>query len=270
MNDSIVLQHTVTGDRAHPLVVFLHGFTGDARDWDDVIAGMSDTHCCLTVDLPGHGRTRVPADSPEHYEMPAAATALIELIDTVGHDTFSLVGYSMGGRLALYMTTIYAMRIDALVLESTSPGLKTRDERATRRDEDEARAVELETGDFDVFLARWYDHPLFAGIKDAPARFDALVQRRREQNPRELAKALRGLGVGNQSPLWDELPNHYVPTLAIAGEHDAKYRAIADEMASLCGDIRGEVAPGCSHNVHFQEPAMYTECLLRFLTSSRE
>ncbi|MCL4217653.1 MAG: alpha/beta fold hydrolase [Candidatus Hydrogenedentes bacterium] len=98
------------GEHSLPAVVFLHGFMGSAGDWEDIIAPLSDEFYCVAVDLPGHGRTRV--DDPAGISMESAAASLIDLVDELNLDHFSVAGYSMGGRLALYWSTIASMRID--------------------------------------------------------------------------------------------------------------------------------------------------------------
>jgi len=198
--------------------------------------------------------------------LPAAAASIIELADKLEADSFSLVGYSMGGRLALYFSGIYAMRVDRLVLESASPGLQDEKDRTARRERDARLAQELEQGDLDRFLDNWYAQPLFETIKQDRARFETMLRRRKEQDARQLAKSLRGMGTGNQPSLWHELPSHRIPAVLIAGEHDAKYCGIAATMAEACAAMEVDIVPGCGHNVHFENPARYTDCLRRFLT----
>lgn len=256
------LHYIRTGDPAKSTVIFLHGFMGDHRDWDAVTGALSDRFDCVTVDLPGHGRSTGDGDA---YDFDSVTTSIIEVADAVNADSFSLVGYSMGGRLALYFAGEYAMRVDALVLESASPGLRTEAERAARRKHDEALSCHLESQPLERFVDAWYTQPMFATMHLHEKRFSALRARRLEQDRGELAKNFVAMGTGAQPSTWGDLSGHHIPTLLIVGEHDAKFRGIAGEMAALCPSMEIETMPDCGHNVHFENPERYTACLRAFL-----
>jgi len=257
------LHYKRTGDPANPTVLFLHGFMGDHRDWAEVIDGLSDRFNCVAVDLPGHGQSVGHGDG---YDFDSVTTSIIDVADDVGADSFSVVGYSMGGRVALYFSTLYAMPIDGLVLESASPGLKLESERASRRKHDEALACHLESQPFESFVDAWYAQPLFADIQRHAERFAALHARRLEQDPHELANNLIALGTGVQPSLWDDLDDHHIPTILVVGERDQKFHAIAQNMALRTLTMSIETIPGCGHNVHFEAPDRYTACLSEFLS----
>ena len=159
----------------------------------------------------------------------------------------------------------YGMHIDRLVLESASPGLKTNDERVQRCAVEDAWAEEMTGGPFEDYLRRWYDQPLFGSLHAQPERLEALIQRRMDNDPQALADVMIALGTGRQAPYWDDLEEHLIPTLAIAGALDPKYLGIAKRMKGLCREIELAIVPGCGHNVHFENPAAYTERLIAFL-----
>ncbi len=255
------LHYKRTGDPSNPTLIFIHGFMGDHRDWDPITSAISDTHDCVAVDLPGHGQS---VGEGEAYDFASAATSLIDIADTVNADSFSVVGYSLGGRLALYFATMFAMRIDALVLESASPGLRNLAERAARRKHDEALACHLESQPLEQFIDAWYAQPMFATMHKHEDRFSALRQRRIEQDPKELTKNLVAMGTGAQPPVWDDLADHHIPTLLIVGEHDTKFRGIANEMATLSFAMKIETVQSSGHNVHFENPERYTVRLNEF------
>jgi len=261
-----MLHYKLTGNPNGPAVVFLHGFLGSHEDWDVVIELLAPAFHCLALDLPGHGES-IGLHYPDDYGMLRTADAIIEVTDEVGFDHFSIVGYSMGGRVALYVATVFAMRIDSLILESASPGLKTEEERAARRIVDEARAQDFETADVGAALNRWYAQPLFQRLKRDNSAFYAMLRRRMANSPREVAQSLRCLGTGVQPPLWDELSHHTLPTLLITGEHDPKFQAIAEEMAQRCPAMKFIVTPNVGHNVHFERPQEYADLVKRFLSS---
>jgi 2-succinyl-6-hydroxy-2,4-cyclohexadiene-1-carboxylate synthase len=258
------LSYTTSGPGEHA-ILFLHGFMGSSDDWREVIDGtdgLDDRFRAVAVDLPGHGgSTSLPETS---YSMEGAAGAVLRTLDGLGARRASLVGYSMGGRLALYLALRHPERCERLLLESASPGLKTGEERALRRQDDEERAKTLETGDFGTFLEEWYSQPLFSTLR--PPLVRDLVERRRGNDPGELARSLRGMGTGSQPSLWEEIEGLSVPTLAVAGELDEKFSEVAREMEERSPRVRVEVVPGAGHNARIEAPEEYSLLLGGFIS----
>ncbi|HEY9673509.1 MAG TPA: 2-succinyl-6-hydroxy-2,4-cyclohexadiene-1-carboxylate synthase [Waterburya sp.] len=255
--------YSLWGNRDNPLILFLHGFMGDSHEFDDVISLLCDQFCSLTIDLPGHGKTRILAGE-ECYTMPATAQALIHLLDQLKVETCALVGYSMGGRLALYLSLHFPQRFSKVVLESTSPGLKTQRDRSERIQRDFQLARQLEQSDFSAFLLQWYNQPIFNSLKKN-SRFDALVKNRLKNSPCELAKSLRNLSTGCQPSLWEKLHENENPWLLLVGEYDAKFIAINSEMAKVCPSAKLELVSHCGHNIHFENPKLFAEKVKKFL-----
>ena len=259
-----MLAHTLTGAEEQPTVVFLHGFMGAGDDWQETIEVLAPRFRCVAVDLPGHGAsTELPETA---YTMEGAMAALLELLDGLGIERCALVGYSMGGRLALHVALHHPERVRRLVLESASPGLADEAERAARRGVDEARALRLETGDFDAFLEDWYRQPLFATLARQPDRVAQTIQARRRNRVGELARSLRQMGTGRQEPLWERLERLPVSTLAVVGALDGKYVEVAERMALRTSGLRVAVIPDVGHNVHLECPAAYADVLREFLS----
>ncbi len=147
------LNYAVSGTPDLPAVLFLHGFMGSGADWKSVIATLEGRFRCVAVDLPGHGASvGLP---PEAYAFENAARLVLDMLDELEIDKTTFVGYSMGGRLALYLALRYPERCSGLFLESASPGLRSERERAERRAADEEKASRLESEDFDKFLHDW-------------------------------------------------------------------------------------------------------------------
>lgn len=262
-----MLHYQVTGDPRKPAILFLHGFLGNHAEWGEVIERIASAYHCVAIDLPGHGRS-VALETPEAYGIVQTADAIIEVADEVRLDHFSLVGYSMGGRVALYFASVFAMRLDCLVLESASPGLKTAAERDDRRRRDERWGVEFEAATSDTLpavLEKWYAQPIFESLRGNPDRYAALMDRRRQNQPAELARSLRAVGTGSQPSLWGDLASHTMPTLLITGTLDTKFQAIGREMVARCPAMHLAILPECGHNVHFENPAGYTDVLNKFV-----
>lgn len=259
---SYQFHYSLTGNKNQPLILLLHGFTCDSQDFDQIISLLSQSYCCLAVDLPGHGRTKVIGDE-SCYNMSNTAKALINLLDDLQIDKCLLLGYSMGGRLALYMTLHFPDRFEKVVLESASPGLKTEKDRSHRIQSDLDIAQKLENSNIKDFILNWYDRPLFKSLKKSP-QFNQLIEARLANNPLELAKSLRNLGTGNQPSLWEKLTQNQIPILLLAGEDDHKFTTINTEIANLCPAASLQIVPKSGHNIHFENIDKFVEVVRQF------
>ena len=256
------LHHIASGPEDGDVLLFLHGFMGSVEDWAPIIDALDR---CLAVDLPGHGAS-VDVDA-EAYSMEVTAAALVDVLDARGVARCTPVGYSMGGRASLFLALEHPERCERLVLESASPGLRTDEARSARRGEDEARAVRLEEEDFPTFLDDWYRQPLFASLLRDADYVQRMLVRRRRNDPRELARSLRGMGTGRQPSLWERLGGLRVSTLAIAGALDGKYVDLARRMALHAPRLRTAIIEDAGHIVHAEQPERFLAALTSFLSS---
>ncbi len=259
--------YSLTEKRNKQVILLLHGFMGSINDFIEIISHLSKKFCCLTVDLPGHGKTRV-FGSEEYYNMPNTAKALINLLDNLKIEKCYLFGYSMGGRLALHLAINFPTRFEKIILESASPGLKSKVERSLRYESDLKLVNKLENSNFQDFLFNWYNQPLFESLRQHN-NFENVREKRLKNNSLELAKSLRNMGIGNQPSLWDKLSNHQIPTLLMVGEFDDKFQAINTEMAELCQVAKVEIIPESGHNIHCENSREWMEALINFLVEGR-
>jgi 2-succinyl-6-hydroxy-2,4-cyclohexadiene-1-carboxylate synthase len=262
---SIQFNYLRRGGKDRPVILFLHGFLGDCRDFDGAIAQLSQWFCCLSVDLPGHGKT-VVTGGDDLYRMPNTAAALLGWLTELNIQRCFLVGYSMGGRLALYLALQHPTRFSRVILESASPGLKTEKERVIRSERDRTLANQTEF-DFPQFLRHWYDQPLFADLKQHP-NFQQIWQRRSQSNPTGLAKSLRYLSTGEQPALWGRLHHLSQPVLLLVGERDRKFLEINREMAQLYSRAHLKILPNCGHAPHLEYPDVFSNSIATFLMQS--
>ena len=234
-------------------VVLVHGFTQTQAAWEPVAAGLRARLRLVRVDLPGHGGSA------------GVRTGFAEaagLLGTCGGRA-AYVGYSLGGRLCLRLALDRPELVRALVLLGASPGIADPAARAERRAADEALAAGVERDGVAAFLDRWLAGPLFATLP--PSR--AGLPDRLANTPEGMASALRLLGVGAQAPLWNRLADLRCPTLLVAGALDAKFAALAAEMAAAIGPAaRLALVPGAGHAVHLERPAAVAALLDGFLT----
>jgi 2-succinyl-6-hydroxy-2,4-cyclohexadiene-1-carboxylate synthase len=264
MSSGSVLNYEAYGDPSTSPIVFLHGFMGSARDWMDVIEHLDKTYYCIAVDLPAHGKS-IDLSNDFAYTLPGAAHSVVQTMQRAQAIPAAVVGYSMGGRLALYLARHFEEVCSRLVVESATAGIKEETERQARQQSDEKRACDLERSRFEEFLHTWYGQPVFAGLTQNPEMLQRVLHRRRDNEPSELARALRGMSVGAQTPLWSDLPVLRMPVLLIVGERDEKYADIMQAMARLLPRAAVEIVPGVGHNVHVENALKMAEQIKNFL-----
>lgn len=224
----------------------LHGFTQRGCMWDEVAALVGGRW--LTPDLPGHG-----VEPPGRWsETVRAITARLESLAAPRW----LVGYSLGGRLALAAALARPPLVDRLVLVSATAGLSSAAERRRRRARDRVLARHIEEVGMAAFTEEWLAHPLFAGLRRRPPEWRAADAAARAGHRAEgVAGALRRLGQGEQPYLGRRLGDLPMPVLLIAGGEDRAYVAEARRMSEQIGS-RATVAEvaGAGHSVVGERP----------------
>jgi 2-succinyl-6-hydroxy-2,4-cyclohexadiene-1-carboxylate synthase len=241
-------------DAAMPeTLILLHGFAGTGRMWDLVIDRLDgERYRALAPDIRGHGaaHTRRPIGFHECAQ---------DVVDLVG-DTATLCGYSMGGRIALHAALLAPQRFNRLVLVATTAGIA--DDVATRAQraaQDEQLARFMETHSIDEFADRWSSQPLFAGTPPEAAAFwrsDIL-----DNHPTALATALRGLGAGWMTPLWDRLGELTMPATIVVGETDERFRGFGRRLQDTLPNAETIVVPGVGHGIPRDTPRALADIL---------
>ncbi len=246
-------------------LVLIHGFTGSARAWGRFGDLMAARHTLIAVDVAGHGDTDSPAEVAR-YRMEAAAADIVEAVAKIGYERPAWLGYSMGGRLALYLASQYPQRIERLALIGASPGLATETERAERRAADELLARNIEADGVPAFIDYWENIPMFASQKTLSQEVRGAIRAGRLQNTvTGLANSLRGMGTGSQPPTFDALPSLPFPVLLVSGALDVKFTGIAGEMTKVIPDARCVTIPGAGHAAQTDRPDECAAAILEFL-----
>lgn len=250
---------------AGPPLLLLHGFTGDSTSWHELAAVMSKKYRVISLDILGHGNSDKPAETAS-YHMTAIAADIISLLDQLNVRQARLLGYSMGGRLALYLALRSPERLSSLLLESASPGISDTAQRADRRRADESLASRIESQGMRWFVDYWERLPLWASqAKLPPAVLEAQRNQRLANDPLGLANSLRGMGAGAQPSLWQALPNLTMPTLLVAGQLDRKFRRLNEMMARKIPGAALAVIPAAGHNTHLENPEAFARAVRSFL-----
>lgn len=220
----------------------LHGAVGAASDWRSMAKAMAgygiSTRAvdlwrflqCDSVSMPNFGK-QLNADAEGEVSRGQKRV---------------LVGYSMGGRLALH-ALLEGGPWDAAVIISANPGLRDAGEISTRRGQDTVWATQALTFSWSEFLEKWNSQGILGGAMRDEREDKKLIQRRRE-----IARSFVDWSVANQEPLWERLPEIKIPLLWIAGENDGKFTKIGEEAAGRIESAEFAIAPQSGHRVPWE------------------
>lgn len=257
-----------------PHLILLHGFAQSAASWATVAPGLAEAvgRPVLALDLAGHGASERPVD-PGAYALDAQADALLALgreLEAEAGMPPAVLGYSMGGRVALAALRRDRRAFSAVVLEAAGFGPASpaaRDEAAAR---DASCAARLRSDGLEAFMDFWEQLPLFATQRDVPPDVRERVRAGRLSNDAEaLARTFEHAGqhvMPEQGTTLDVLANlcaDGTPLLYLAGERDAKYRALAAQAAEAGATVR--IVPGAGHNGHLEAPEAFVRETTTFL-----
>lgn len=257
--------HVEIYGEGEPLLL-LHGFTGNSETWNFLVPILGVKYSLIMVDLIGHGKTGSPGDY-NRYSMERAVEDLKNIIGALGIEKANLLGYSMGGRLALSFACTYPQYIDKLILESASPGLQTEDERRMRKDHDRKLAERIIHNGLADFIDYWENIPLFESQKKIPREKRNDTRKQRLSNSETgLAGSLLGMGTGSQPSWWGELKNLDFPVLLVTGELDAKFCNIARNMQKLMKHCDWKIINGVGHAIHVEDDEKFGKIISGFLS----
>ncbi len=173
----------------------------------------------------------------------------------------ALLGYSMGGRLALHALLEKNHPWQAAIIISADPGLESSQERESRRAGDAAWANKALTANWREFLTDWDRQAVFSGSAPrAPAAATAMAARRRE-----IARGFVDWSLGAQEPLWHHLTEIAVPVLWVAGEDDTKFRSLAERAVSNIPCATLAIAPAAGHRVPWEAEQWLSDQVAGFL-----
>jgi 2-succinyl-6-hydroxy-2,4-cyclohexadiene-1-carboxylate synthase len=260
----VSLAYETWGEGTRPLVL-LHGFTGNRTSFDHLRPLLNSTVKAIAVDLPGHGETPLTQRKGREGFI-ETVEAVVQLVEKLGVPSVDLLGYSMGARIALGAALAKPERFGRIILESGSPGLHRRMERAERRESDGRLATTLRAQGVEAFVQHWESQPMFDSLRRLPPeRLTALRERRKSCTVEGLSGALGRLGLGFQPDYWPELHSQRLPTLLLTGALDEKFTLIARKMATELPVVWRHTFPDCGHAPHLEIPEEYAREVLSFL-----
>lgn len=243
-------------------IICLHGFSENLSTWNLL---KLDGYQLILIDFIGHGKSDKPLTS-ECYKLEIIIKHLNKLIYQLGFKKYSMLGYSMGGRIALAYTLAYPNEIDKLILESASYGECDSVKRLKRRKSDLELAKKIKENGIEWFNEYWSSLNIFESQRRLPKHvIDEISNRRLLNVAHGLYNTLLCTGQGQFPWLKNQIFILPMPVLYISGEYDSKYEEIGNEFVKLNPKIKHKIIKGVGHNTHIEAPNDFIEVLSKFL-----
>ncbi|HZO93185.1 MAG TPA: alpha/beta fold hydrolase [Candidatus Baltobacteraceae bacterium] len=241
-------------------VVLIHGLGLDARTWDAQVDELASRYRVVRYDLRGFGRSAPAGDEPFRH-----ADDLEALLAFLGVDSAHVVGFSMGGRIALVHALLHPERPRSLVLADAA--LDAFDWSDEWNDSFRALFARGAEAGPDAANALWIEHPLFAVARVRREIAAPLERMIRESPGRFWVDKVRERGI--KPPAAQRLHELRVPALVIVGEHDVEdFRRVARRLAAEIPNARFREIAGAGHMTVLERPDAFTEALLTFFAET--
>ena len=285
------------GNPELPPVVLLHGFMQSSTSWDSIARSLTNRFCVYVLDFIGHGLTE-KSKKPARYtyeDMAASVDYFLRKVvcaqekrgrekrvhtrrDLTNHSQTKhtqtkrahVIGYSMGGRIALRLLQTSSDVLASVVLESCNLGCATEIERTEAAQRNQGWVDRIQHDGMEAFVNYWETLPMFATQKGLG--WDKLLHVSRAANdPTSMVLCLQGSG--KQAMPLTEVTLEAVraqrqmglPMLYIYGDKDAKSAAVAATLEAE-GVLVSVIPAG--HNVHLEAPMLYLKEVVHFLANT--
>ena len=236
-------------------IIFLHGLFGSSKDFFFVKEKLGQDRFCQFWDLPGHGKS----DSFSFSTFREFCDFFFNQLQTFEQKP-DLVGYSLGGRIALDLISHYPDSFNQAVIVSANPGIISGIERESRLKSDKLLLKNISSKE--LFFKKWYQQFLFGKLSKHP-NFDNLLKDRLNCDFDKIEKCLGFLSIGTQFPLWDKLVKTNKSILFLSGELDNKYDGFGRSLSSN-QSILSMTVPKSGHNLIFENPEIFLNNLIKF------
>ncbi len=253
----------------------IHGFSENLSTWDTILNlferdDQFKNYSLHAFDLVGHGNSPKPSHI-EHYSIDSITESTHRLVQSKLKNTqykqYMLLGYSLGGRIAMHYALKYAHELHGLMLESSSFGIKNLVQRFERKEQDEKLASLIEQNSVEYFEKYWSRLDIFESqLKLTPEIKQEIKNRRLQNDPQSLAYTLRALGQGNLPCVQDDIMHLSIPKLYICGALDKKYVSLAKNLCDKSKMLQVEIVEQAGHNVHLEQSLKFYQLVCNFLT----
>lgn len=246
-------------------IFLLHGFTGSSEDWNNILPQIDNRFNKITVDLLGHGKSDFPTD-PSLYSWQQQVEQINKIVNHFTEGKIILIGYSMGGRLALCYGCTYPERVSGLILESSSPGIENKKQRVERIKEDGELAGYISTHSTEEFIELWTGKKIFSTrLRFSDSKRKEIKKSKIKNNPIGLSNSLREFGTGRMPDLYHQLNKFNARTLLLTGELDTKFTSLNKRVVKKFPAAEHKIIKNAGHTIHLEEPEKFIDAVNRFL-----
>ncbi len=255
------------GSKKKPHLILLHGFLGSNEEWQEIGEALSDQYYCIAPSLPGHGGSALPKTIRDFESY--AGCCVVSSFFKPGRPV-RLLGYSLGGRIALSLLAQYPQRFSHVLIESASAGLPTEPERLGRIHADTQWSVRFKNEPMHLVLKDWYQQPVFNNLHHMkPSPVPSLIKTRMKNNPRQMAQVLKTCSLGQQPYYLAQLQTLKINMAYITGTQDVKFTKVGRHLEKQIKNFTFFRARGCGHNVHLEDPEQFISSCRRFFSNNR-
>ena len=249
MNNKLFYKKDGTGI---PLIL-IHGFTGSHESFETSVRYLRQFFKVITIDMIGHGKSF--DKNPNNYTFERSVQLIKDILIELNIKKTNLLGYSLGGRLALHFAINSSILINKLILCSTSPGIKDKSKRRDRQNSDSYLVNLLLDQGIGGFVNYWESLSIWEPEKKLSNNIKQNMRKiRLKQNPLGLINSLNSQGQGIQKFLLKNLTKIQNKTLIFAGEKDNKYIKNSYEIQKNIKDSKVQIVPNSGHNLILENP----------------
>lgn len=242
--------------------LFIHGFTGSSKSWKHIRDKINFQS--IAIDIPGHGKSTFN-DIDDKYLFSDFSHELFLCLNSLNIKKLNICGYSMGGRLGLCFAAKYPMMINSLILESSTLGIESNEDKNIVLDSD-ALLAESINNNMTNFMSKWNKNELFKFQKSRnPDQYQLQNRIRLNHHSNQLSHSLLSFSKGNMPYMLHQYQKFTFPTLIINGKDDTKYIKEGRKMLKLNNNTKQYIVDQASHNVHIENSDIYIDIINNFI-----
>lgn len=238
---------------------FLHGFLGRPTDWDAVKAELPQNDR-IKIYTPDYFKEKNLSPHHNFNDWAYNFNGWVKM-ETNGAGRNVLIGYSLGGRLALHALEQKPALWSKIILISTNPGFNDHhksfdpnsEERCQRWANDSYWAAEFLNSSWETLLRNWNAQPVFGGGDNEPLRIE------KDYSRECLGLALTNWSLAQQKNMRSVLQKLATNICFTVGERDEKFVILRDQLRSEIQNLKTELISGASHRVPFERPKNLAE-----------
>ncbi len=243
-----VFKHSSQGKE--PLLL-IHGFLGSHEDWELMLEGLSNRFAVSSIDLPSHG-----ISSPISPKINSFDDLIEEVYLNIRQEfTGGIgVGYSLGGRILLGLQHKAPELFSELVLISSSPGIKSEEDRIARKQSDLCWIEKILNLPPEDFFTEWYRQPIFSSEHWSEDLRSLIFNRRKISNRESLSKMLEICSPSSMPNYWSEIQKLGSKLTYICGQRDQKYLKLSEEISLTNSEAHCHVVEKSGHLLPLEAP----------------